>query len=107
MLRRGKELMSFVTGLQCRECGKQYPQEPLHVCENCFGPLEIQYDYPAITANMNRGTIASRERNPWRHRELAPIDGEPQVGLYSGFTPLVRAHRLAEALDVRELYVKD
>ena len=99
--------MSFVTGLQCRECGKQYPQEPLHVCENCFGPLEIQYDYPAITAKMNRGTIASRERNLWRYRELLPIDGEPQVGLYSGFTPLVRAHRLAEALDVRELYVKD
>ena len=99
--------MSFVTGLQCRECGKQYPQEPLHVCENCFGPLEIQYDYPAITAKMNRGTIASRERNLWRYRELLPIDGEPQVGLYSGFTPLVRAHRLAEALGVRELYVKD
>ena len=99
--------MSFVTGLQCRECGKQYPQEPLHVCENCFGPLEIQYDYPAITAKMNRGTIASRERNLWRYRELLPIDGEPQVGLYSGFTPLVRAHRLAEVLGVRELYVKD
>ena len=99
--------MSFVTGLQCRECGKQYPQEPLHVCENCFGPLEIQYDYPAITAKMNRGTITSRERNLWRYRELLPIDGEPQVGLYSGFTPLVRAHRLAEALGVRELYVKD
>ncbi len=45
---QGKELMSFVTGLQCRECGQKYPQEPLHVCELCFGPLEIQYDYPAI-----------------------------------------------------------
>ena len=40
--------MSFVTGLQCRECGQEYPQEPLHVCEICFGPLEIQYDYSAI-----------------------------------------------------------
>ncbi len=46
--------MSFVTGLQCRECGQQYPQEPLHVCELCFGPLEIQYDYAAIKAKMNR-----------------------------------------------------
>ena len=99
--------MSFVTGLQCRECGQKYPQEPLHVCELCFGPLEIQYDYPAITAKINRETIASRERNLWRYRELLPIDGEPRVGLYSGFTPLVRAHRLAETLGVKELYVKD
>ena len=99
--------MSFVTGLQCRECGQKYPQEPLHVCELCFGPLEIQYDYPAITAKINRETIASRERNLWRYRELLPIDGEPRVGLYSGFTPLVRAHRLGETLGVKELYLKD
>jgi threonine synthase len=99
--------MSFVTGLQCRECGQEYPQEPLHVCELCFGPLEIRYDYPAIAAKINRDTIASRERNLWRYRELLPIDGEPRVGLYSGFTPLVRAERLAKALGVLELYVKD
>ena len=99
--------MSFVTGLQCRECGQKYPQEPLHVCELCFGPLEIQYDYPAITAKISRETIASRERNLWRYRELLPIDGEPRAGLYSGFTPLVRAHRLADTLGVKELYVKD
>ena len=99
--------MSFVTGLQCRECGQEYPQEPLHVCELCFGPLEIQYDYPAITAKINREKIASRERNLWRYRELLPIDGEPRVGLHSGFTPLVRAHRLGSALGVKELYVKD
>jgi threonine synthase len=99
--------MSFVTGLQCRECGQQYPQAPFHVCELCFGPLEIQYDYPAIAAAINRETIASREPNLWRYRELLPIDGEPVVGLYSGFTPLVRAERLAEALGVKELYVKD
>ncbi len=99
--------MSFVTGLQCRECGQEYPQEPLHVCEICFGPLEIQYDYTAIKKNMSREKIASRERNLWRYRELLPIDGEPRVGLYSGFTPLVRAHRLGAALGVKELYVKD
>ena len=99
--------MSFVTGLQCRECGQEYPQEPLHVCELCFGPLEIQYDYAGIKKNIHRDTIASRERNLWRYRELLPIDGEPRVGLYSGFTPLVRAERLGEALGVEELYVKD
>ena len=99
--------MSFVTGLQCRECGQEYPQEPLHVCELCFGPLEIHYDYPAIKAKLSRETIAAREHNLWRYRELLPIDGEPRVGLYSGFTPLVRAHRLGAALGVTELYVKD
>ena len=99
--------MSFVTELQCRECGRKYPQEPLHVCELCFGPLEIQYDYARIKATINRDTIALRERNLWRYRELLPIDGEPRVGLYSGFTPLVRAERLGAALGVKELYVKD
>jgi threonine synthase len=99
--------MSFVTGLQCRECGQQYPKEPLHVCETCFGPLEIQYDYEGIARSISREKIASRDRNLWRYRELLPIEGEPSVGLYSGFTPLVRAHRLGAALGVKELYLKD
>src|SRR5574341_426767 len=99
--------MSFVKGLQCRECGQEYPQEPLHVCDNCFGPLEIQYDYEGIKKNISREKIAARDHNLWRYRELLPIDGEPGVGLYSGFTPLVRAHRLAEALGVQELYLQD
>jgi len=99
--------MSFVTGLQCRECGQEYPKKPLHVCETCFGPLEIQYDYDAIKKSISREKIASRDRNLWRYRELLPIDGDPRVGLYSGFTPLVRAHRLGEALGVKELYLKD
>lgn len=99
--------MSFVKGLQCRECGQEYPQAPLHVCEYCFGPLEIQYDYDGIKKALSRDKIAARERNLWRYRELLPIDGEPRVGQYSGFTPLVRAHRLGEVLGVRELYLKD
>ncbi len=99
--------MNFVIGLQCRECGQDYPKKPLHVCETCFGPLEIVYDYEGIAKAMTREKIADRERNLWRYRELLPIDGEPRVGLYSGFTPLVRAHRLAEALGVKELYLKD
>ena len=99
--------MSFVLGLQCRECGQEYEKKPLHVCENCFGPLEIQYDYEGIKKSISREKIASRDRNLWRYRELLPIDGEPRVGLYSGFTPLVRAHRLGAALGVKELYVKD
>ncbi len=99
--------MSFVLGLQCRECGQEYAQEPLHVCETCFGPLEIRYDYEGIKKTISREKIAARERNLWRYRELLPIDGDPRVGLYSGFTPLVRAHRLGQALGVKELYLKD
>jgi threonine synthase len=99
--------MSFVKGLQCRECGQDYPKEPLHVCETCFGPLEIVYDYDAIGKAISREKIAARDKNLWRYRELLPIDGEPQVGMYSGFTPLVKAHRLAQALGVKELYIKD
>ena len=97
--------MSFVIGLKCRECGQDYAIEPLHVCETCFGPLEIQYDYDAIKKSISREKIAGREPNLWRYRELLPIDGEPRVGQYSGFTPLVRAHRLGEALGVKELYL--
>jgi len=102
-----EEIMSFVTGLQCRECGQSYPQEPLHVCETCFGPVEIQYDYEQIKRSISREKIAMREHNLWRYRELLPIDGEPRVGLYSGFTPLVRAQRLGAALGVKQLYLKD
>jgi threonine synthase len=104
----GKErTMSFVKGLQCRECGQEYPKKPLHVCDACFGPLEIVYDYDAIKGSISREKIAARDRNLWRYRELLPIDGEPQAGLYSGFTPLVRARRLGEVLGVKELYIKD
>jgi threonine synthase len=99
--------MSFVQGLQCRECGQEYPKKPLYVCETCFGPLEIVYDYECIKRAISREKIAAREKNLWRYRELLPIDGEPSVGLYSGFTPLVRAHRLGAALGVKELYIKD
>lgn len=99
--------MSFVKGLECRECGQDYPKEPLHVCETCFGPLEIVYDYDAIAKAISREKIAGRDKNLWRYRELLPIDEEPRVGMYSGFTPLVKADRLAEALGVKELYIKD
>ena len=99
--------MSIVIGLRCRECGTAFPKEPLHVCDTCFGPLEVVYDYDAIRSRMNRELIESRPRNLWRYRELLPVDGEPYVGPHSGFTPLVRADRLAKAFGVSELWVKD
>jgi len=99
--------MSYVKGLKCRECGRNYPKEALYVCEYCFGPLEVDYDYEKIRKCLTREIIASRPKNLWRYRELLPIDGEPTDGLNSGFTPLIRAKRLEKALGVKELYIKD
>lgn len=99
--------MGHVRGLKCRECGREYPVEPIYVCEFCFGPLEVVYDYKSIKKSLTRKNIEKREKNLWRYRELLPIDGEPQVGLKSGFTPLIRAEKLAKELGVKDLYIKD
>ena len=102
-----KDKSSYVIGLSCRECGNTYPKQPVHVCEFCFGPLEITYDYPAIAKVLTRATIEARPHSMWRYAELLPLDGPPSVGLQTGMTPLVRADRLARRLGVRELWVKN
>lgn len=99
--------MGYVRGLKCRECGREYSVSPIYVCEFCFGPLEVVYDYKAIKKVLTKKIIEKREKNLWRYKELLPIDGEPQVGLTSGFTPLVKADNLARELGVKELYIKD
>ena len=99
--------MTTLTGLQCHMCGKQYPPEALWVCQECLGPLEATYDFGRVRQTMTREAIEGRPRNLWRYRELLPITGEPATGFHSGFTPLVRADRLAQRLGVRELWVKD
>jgi threonine synthase len=99
--------MSFIRALKCRECGKEYPKEAFHVCEHCFGPLEVVYEYEEIKKRLTRDAIASRRPNMWRYRELLPIEGPPAVGEEVGFTPLLRAERLAKALGVEELYIKN
>jgi threonine synthase len=99
--------MSYVKGLKCRECGKEYPKEALHVCELCFGPLEVDYNYDKIKKAVTRETIAKRAPNMWRYKELLPIDGEPAVGFDVGFTPLIRARNLEKVLGVKELYLKN
>jgi threonine synthase len=97
----------FFTSLKCRECGRHYPKEAIHVCEFCFGPLEVDYDYGLIQEHISREKIESRPGNMWRYRELLPIDGEPTVGFQVGFTPLVKADRLAKRLGLREVWVKN
>ncbi|MHA3770244.1 threonine synthase [Verrucomicrobiota bacterium sgz303538] len=97
----------FFSNLKCRECGRLYPKQAIHVCDFDFGPLEAAYDYDAIKPVLTREVIESRPRSMWRYRELLPIDGEPTVGCQVGFTPLVKADRLAKALGVSELWVKN
>lgn len=99
--------MGYVKGLKCRECGREYPKDPIYVCEFCFGPLEVIYDYDAIKKAISKKKIAGRPKNLWRYRELLPIDGEPTSGLNSGFSPLLKAERLGKVLGVKELYIKD
>ncbi len=99
--------MGFVESLKCKECGELYPKEPKHVCEMCFGPLEAVYNYDEIKKHISRKEIASRPQNIWRYKELLPLDSEPTLGTQVGYTPLVRARNLAEALGVSEIYVKN
>ena len=97
----------FFSNLKCRECGKLYPKQAIHVCDFDFGPLEAAYDYEAIGKVLTRELIESRPQSMWRYRELLPIDGEPTVGTQVGFTPLIKADRLAKVLGIRELYIKN
>jgi len=98
--------MKFVAGLKCHLCGATYPPEALWVCTDCLGPLEVAYDYTAVKGVMTRELIESRPPSLWRYRELLPVE-EPKTGFNSGFTPLVRAKRLADQLGIDELYLKD
>ena len=99
--------MDFVTGLRCRECGRAYPAEALHVCDYCFGPLEVTYDYERIAASVTRERIAAGPRTIWRYADLLPVADAAPVDLGAGFTPLVRADRLAAELGLGELWIKD
>jgi threonine synthase len=99
--------MKYVSGLRCRECKREYSISPIHVCEFCFGPLEVIYDYEKIKKNLTHGKIAGRPKSMWRYQELLPINGDPTVGTDVGFTPLIKSEGLARALGVRELYLKN
>jgi threonine synthase len=99
--------VSFVEGLRCRECARTYPAEALHVCDFCFGPLEVAYDYERIAKEISRESIANGPLTIWRYAPLLPADGRAPVDLGAGFTPLVRADRLAAELGLGELWVKN
>jgi len=97
----------FMRALKCRECGREYPLEATHVCEFDFGPLEVAYDYDKIKKSMKKAALARRPQTMWRFRELLPVANEPTVGTRVGYTPLIKADRLAKWLGVREAWVKN
>jgi threonine synthase len=99
--------MGRVLGLRCRECGQLYPADPLHVCEMCFGPLEVTYDYQTVRASISRDSIAAGPPTLWRYHALLPIEGDRVVDTHTGFTPLVKAENLGRALGLTNLYVKN
>jgi threonine synthase len=99
--------LSFVQGLVCRECARRYPAEALHACEWCFGPLEVVYDYEAIAGAVSRESIAAGPLSIWRYAPLLPVEQAGAVSLGAGFTPLVRADRLAAELGLGELWIKN
>ncbi len=99
--------MSFVKGLKCRECGQEYPAKLQAGCEECYGPLEVDYDYEGIRRVLSRQTVELRSKSIWRYRELLPLEAEPVVGLGTGGTPLVRAERLGRLFGIDNLYLKN
>ena len=99
--------MAYVQNLRCRECGREYEVAPIFTCEWCFGPLEVNYDYDAIGSAISREKITAGPASIWRYADLLPVDRGHAVDLGAGFTPLVRADRLAAALGLGEVWVKN
>jgi threonine synthase len=98
---------STFTGLRCKECGHPYEAGARHVCEDvCFGPLEVVYDYDAIRSRVSRATIEAGPTSIWRYREFLPVEGDP-IDVGTGFTPLLKADRLARRLGLSSLYIKN
>src|SRR3954466_6703487 len=96
-----------VEALKCKECGETYALEARFVCDNCFGPLEVKYDYSGLDAGELRRKIQSGPLSIWRYADFLPFETRPQTALSAGMTPLVRADRLAARLGIREVWVKN
>jgi threonine synthase len=91
--------------LSCRECGHRVDLGPQYACPECFGPLEVAYDFPAVT----REEIEAGPRNIWRYKALLPVptDIEESPNTEPGFTRLLRAANLGATLGIDRLWVKD
>jgi threonine synthase len=96
-----------VQSLKCKECGETYELDARFVCEQCFGPLEVTYDFSDLDPAEARRKIQAGSRGIWRYSDFLPFDGRPGDPLEPGLTPLIRADRLAERLGLGELWIKN
>ena len=99
--------MPYVQSLRCKECGRDYPQEPIYVCDFCFGPLEVNYDYDAIAKNISREHIQDGPLTIWRYDALLPADRDNAVNIGAGMTPLLKADNLGKELGLNNLWIKN
>ncbi len=99
--------MAKALGMRCRECGEEYPLAPVHVCELCFGPLEVMLNWEEITPKVTRESIQAGPPSMWRYHDLLPVEGPPTVGKNVGWTPLVHAKNLGRLLGLNNLYIKN
>jgi threonine synthase len=99
--------MSFATNLRCRECHREYPLTATHVCEYCFGPVEVTYDYEAIRRNVTRERIERGPSSLWRYADFLPCDADNAVDIGAGLTPLIHAKNLGKALGLPNLWLKN
>lgn len=93
--------------LRCKECGTEYEPKAVHVCELCFGPLEVTYDYSALSRSVTRETIEAGPNSIWRYRPFLPVATDTPIDVGTGMTPLVRSQRLARRLGLKQLYIKN
>jgi threonine synthase len=106
-LRGPVEKLSNVQSLRCKECGRDYPQEPIYVCDFCFGPLEVAYDYGAIAKTLSRESIQDGPLTIWRYDALLPASRENAVNIGAGMTPLLKADNLGKELGLNNLWIKN
>ena len=95
------------TNLVCKECGAVHEATANHVCEYCFGPLEVKYDYEKIKQKVSRETIEAGPNSIWRYKEFLPVETDTPIDVGTGMTPLLKANRLARRLGIKELYIKN
>jgi threonine synthase len=96
-----------VQALRCKECRETYPLDARYVCERCFGPLEVAYEFGGLDPAETRRRIQAGPQSIWRYADFLPFERSPSPGLPVGLTPLQKAPRLAERLGVREVWVKN
>jgi threonine synthase len=99
--------MSSLEALKCKECGERYPLDARYVCDVCFGPLEVAYDFSGLKAEEAKRRIQGGPHDIWRYADFLPFEQRPQTALAAGVTPLVKADRLAQRLGLREVWVKN